>query len=229
VVSALLPPAYRETVLGDLQERFGDRGPRARTLGYMSDVVTTVPQVLLSQMRRGLMRGSACAGAVPGNLRRRAEKLQARVWIRNAVGFASVVLVAGAFLINARGPWHFQELVNLAMTLGWIGAAWQSYGVRGRSTTVPASLSWDELRAFHRRELIRQRNLGILEFVYWFVPAVCLILYALTRTVPGFRGGASLLVAIGMQIVVIASAHGIERRRLQREMDRLEQEVEEPV
>ena len=64
-VSFLLPPAYREPVLGDLQERFRERGARARWLGYVGDVVTTVPQVLRSQMRRIVTRGSLCAAAVP--------------------------------------------------------------------------------------------------------------------------------------------------------------------
>src|SRR5688500_13537845 len=81
-VSSLLPPACREPVLGDLQERFGERGERARWLGYVGDVVTAVPQVLRSQMRRTVTRGSLCA-AVPGDLRSRAEHLQTQVWIRN--------------------------------------------------------------------------------------------------------------------------------------------------
>ena len=95
-VSFLLPPACREPVLGDLQERFGERGARARWLGYVGDVVTTVPQVLRSQMRRIVTRGSACAAAVPGDLRSRAEHLQTQVWIRNAIILVSVLLVIGS-------------------------------------------------------------------------------------------------------------------------------------
>ena len=146
-VSFLLPPTYRETVLGDLQERFRERGAGARWLAYLTDVVTTVPQVLGSHMRRMVTRGSICT-AVPGDLRSRAEYLQTQVWIRNATVLVSVLLVIGIFLLNARGAWQFHELVSLMMTIGWIGATWQSYAVRGRSTSVPTSLSWDELRAF---------------------------------------------------------------------------------
>ena len=94
-VSSLLPPACREPVLGDLQERFGERGARARWLGYVGDVVTTVPQVLRSQMRRTVTRGPLCAAAVPGDLRSRAEHLQTQVWIRNAAMLFSVLLVIG--------------------------------------------------------------------------------------------------------------------------------------
>ncbi len=226
-VSSLLPPAYREPVLGDLQERFAERSARARWLGYVGDVATTVPQVLRSHMRRNVTRGSACAAAVPGDLRSRAEQLQTQVWTRNAVILLSVVLVIGSFLLNARGAWRFHESVSLAMTIGWIGAAWRSYAVRGRSTLVPATLSWNELRAFHRHELIRQMDLGCREFIYWSVPAVLLILYALAVAVPGFRGGVMLLGALAMQNCVIAWAHRIERRRYQRELDRLDQEVEQ--
>jgi hypothetical protein len=100
-VSCLLPPACREPVLGDLQERFSERG--ARWLGYVGDVVTTVPHVLRSQMRRNVTCGSAWAAAVPGDLRSRAEQHQTQVWFRNAVIFGSVVLVIGVFLLNARG------------------------------------------------------------------------------------------------------------------------------
>jgi hypothetical protein len=225
-VSSLLPPAYREPVLGDLQERFGERAAHERWLGYVSDVVLTVPQVLRSQMRRSVAHGSACAVAAPVGLRSRAERHQTQVWIRNAFMLVSVVLLIGTFLLNARGAWQFHESVSLAMTIGWVGAVWQKYGVHGRSNIVPASLSWDELRAFHRRELIRQMNLGCREFVYWSMPAVLLILYALAAAVPGFRGGVLLLVAIAMQNCTIAWAHRKERSRYLRELDWLAREVE---
>ncbi|HYI94788.1 MAG TPA: hypothetical protein VEX68_14675, partial [Bryobacteraceae bacterium] len=88
-------------VLGDLQERFGERGARARWLGYVGDVVTTVPQVLRSQMRRIVAGGSLCAAGVPGDLRSRAEHFQTQVWIRNAIVLVSVLLVIGGFLLNA--------------------------------------------------------------------------------------------------------------------------------
>jgi len=227
VVSSLLPPACRETVLGDLQERFGERA-RARWLGYAGDVVTTVPQVVRSQMRRIVTRGSLCAAAVPCDLRSRAEQLQTQVWIRNAAMLLSVLLVIGSFLLNARGAWKFHESVSLAMTIGWVGAVWQSYAVRGRSTPVPGSLSRDELRAFHRRELRRQMDLGYRKFVYWSVPAVLLSLYGLAVAVPGFRvrAGVMLLGAIAMQNCVMAWAHRKERSRYQRELDLLDQEIE---
>jgi hypothetical protein len=224
-VSPLLPPAYREPVLGDLQERFRERGARARWLGYVVDVVTTVPHVLRSQMRRVVTRGSA----VPGDLRSRAEQLQTLVWIRNAVILFSALILIGVFLLNARGVWHFNEAVSLAMTIGWVGAAWRSYALRGRSTVVPTSLSWQELRAFHRRELTRQMDLGCCEFVYWSVPAVLLILYAPAVAVPGFRvrAGVMLLGALAMQNCAVAWAHRKDRSRYQRELDRLDQEVEQ--
>ena len=225
-VSALLPPAYREPVLGDLQERFSRRRAGARRLGYVADVATTVPQVLRSQMRRMGTGGSLCAAGVPGDLRNRAEQLQTAVWVRNAVYLFSVLLVIGSFLLNARGAWGFHESVILAMTIGWVGAAWQSYGVGGRSTSVPASLPWDELRAFHRRELKRQMDLGWRQFVYWSVPAALLILYGLAVAVPGFRGGVMLLGALVLQNSVIAWAYRHERSRFRRELDRLEQDVE---
>ncbi len=226
-VSSLLPPACRETVLGDLQERFGERRARARWLGYVGDVVTTVPQVLRSQMRRIVTGGSVCAAAVPGDLRSRAEQLQTQVWVRNAIILVSTLIWAGVFLLNARGAWQFHESVSLAMTIGWIGATWQSYFLRGRSTPVPTSLSRDELRAFHRRELTRQMDLRWRAFVYWSMPAVLLILYGLAVAVPGFRGGVMLLGALAMQNCAIALAHRIERSRYRRELDRLDQEVEQ--
>jgi hypothetical protein len=225
-VSVLLPPACREPVLGDLHERFGHRGAGARWLGYVVDVATTVPGVLWSQMRRIGTSGPQCAAGVPGDLRSRAEQLQMQIWIRNAAVLASVVLVLGCFLLNARGAWRFHESVILAMTIGWFGAVWQAYGTRGRSTSVPASLSWDELREFHRCELRRQMDLEWRAFVYWFVPVAVLILYGLAVAALPTRSGVMLLGAIVMQNCVIAWAHRYERRRYQRELDRLDQEVE---
>ena len=70
-------------------------------------------------------------------------------------------------------------------------------------------------------------NLGCREFVYWSVPAVLLILYRLAVAVPGFRGGVMLLGAIAMQNCVIAWGRRKERSHYQRELDRLDQEVEQ--
>ena len=178
-------------------------------------------------MRRMVTRGSLCVAAVPGDLRSRAEYLQTQVSIRNATILVSVLLVIGIFLLNARGAWQFHESVSLMMTIGWIGATWQSYAVRGRSTSVPTSLSWDELRAFHRRELRRQMDLRSRVFVYWSVPAILLILYGLAVAVPGLRGLLMLLGAVAMQNCVIAWALRKDRSRYQRELDRLDQEVEQ--
>ena len=69
-------------------------------------------------------------------------------------------------------------------------------------------------------------DLGYPEFVYWSVPAVLLILYGIAVAVPGFRGGVMLLGALTMQNCVIALVHRKERSRYQRELDRLDQEVE---
>ena len=226
-VSSLLPPACREPVLGDLQERYFELGARSRWLGYVGDAVTTVPRVLQSQMRRTITRGSQCAAAVPGDLRSRAEHLQTEVWIRNAIVLVSILFLVGIFLLNARGAWQFHETVSLAMTIGWTGAIWRSYAMRGRSTSVPASLSEESLRAFHRRELIRQRDIGFREFVYWSIPAVLLILYGMAVAIPGFRGGLMLLGAIAMQICAMAFARRMERRHYQRELNRLDQEFQQ--
>jgi hypothetical protein len=223
--SFLLPPTYREPVLGDLQERFSQRRASTRSLAYLVDVATTVPQVLRSQIRRTVTRGAACSTALSGDLRNRAEQLQTQVWLRNAVILVSLVPFMGAFLLNARGSWHFHESVSLAMTLGWIGPIWRVYGVRGRSTIVPASLSEIDLREFHRSEVIRQMDLGCRDFLYWSTPAALLIVYSLVVGVPGFRAGLFLLLALAMQNGAVYWTHGRERRRYQRELDRLEQEV----
>jgi hypothetical protein len=225
VVSRLLPPAYREHVLGDLRERFGESDAGARWLRYAGDAATTVPYVLRSQMRRTVVRRSACAGAVPGDLRRRAEHHQAEVWVRNAIVFFGAAIVFALFLANAWGPWHFHESVSLAMTVGWIGAIWQSYGARG-STMVPAALSQDELRAFHRRALTRQMDIGWREFAAWSMPAALLIVYGVAASVPGFAGkGPFLLGALTMQNIVIGWTHWRVRKRYQLELDRLDQEI----
>ncbi|MBI1355702.1 MAG: hypothetical protein GC160_15290 [Acidobacteria bacterium] len=213
---------YREPVLGDLEERFQQRAPGLRWYGYVGDVATTVPQVLRSQLRRIIVRGPACAAAA-GDLRRRAEHLQTQVWLRNVALLVGSVVVIGAFLANAQGDWHFQETVHLAMTIGWVGAVWRSYGIHGRSTGVPASMSLDELREFHRRELTRQMNVGVGQFWYWSAPAAFLILYAWIAAVPDFRGAGSLLAAIVMQNCVIVWASRKERSVYQRELDPTEQ------
>lgn len=225
-VSLLLPPSCRETVLGDLQERFEGRQGRARWLGYVGDAITAVPQVLRGRMRRTATRQAPCVIAGSGDLRSRAEHLQTEVWVRNVIVMISVLFLIGIFVANAVGEWSFQESVSLVMTIAWTGATWRSYAVRGRSTSVPASLSRDALRAFHRQEVMRQMNIGYREFIYWSLPAALLIVYGMA-VVPGFRGGPMLLVAIVMQNLVIALAHRLERSRYERELARLDQEVQQ--
>ncbi|HYP08719.1 MAG TPA: hypothetical protein VER03_20970 [Bryobacteraceae bacterium] len=226
-VSFLLPPSCRETVLGDLQERFAEHAPSTRWLAYVADAVTTVPQVVQSRTRRTFNRGSLCAISASGDLRSRAEQHQTQVWVRNAILLVSMVFMIGIFLLNSGGDWHFHESVTLAMTIGWIGATWRSYVVRGRSTSVPASLSLRELRAFHRREILRQMKVGYREFIYWSTPAALLTLYALVAEVPDSRRWMLLLCAIVLQNVVIAWSHWMERKRYQREVERLDREAAE--
>ena len=64
-------------------------------------------------------------------------------------------------------------------------------------------------------------------FVYWSVPAILLILYGLAVAVPGFPGLVMLLGALAMQNCVIALALWKDRSRYKRELDRLDQEVEQ--
>ena len=140
----------------------------------------------------------------------------------------SILFVIGTFLLNARGEWRYSEWVSLAMTIGWAGAAWRSCAMRGPSTSIPTSLSQDELRVFHRGALLRQRNLGYRVFLYWSAPALLLILYGLAVGVLGFRGGLMLLGAVSMQSFLIAWVYRNERRRYERELDRLDQELRQP-
>ncbi|MBL8212570.1 MAG: hypothetical protein JNK87_17780 [Bryobacterales bacterium] len=164
--------------------------------------------------------------SVSANLRGRAEQLQTQIWIRNIVLLFSAVICIGAFVVNARGVWSFHETVTLAMTIGWVGAAWQSCRALGWSKVIPWSLSPEQLRAFHRRELIRHMNLGCRAFVYGSVPAIVLILYALAVGSPSFRGGPMLLGAIAMQNLVIAQTYRMERGRYRRELDLLDREAD---
>lgn len=224
VVSSLLPPACREPVLGDLHERFLDRG-HLSWLGYLADAVTTVPFVLRTQLRRMARAVPACAAAYSGGLRSRAEQLQTQVWVRNVSGLISSVAVTIVFLVNAQSAWRFNDTVSLAMTAGFVIAAWRCYGVLGRSRTVPVSLTHAELLAFHRRELTRQMDVGRGAFVLGSLPAVALILYSLAIPLPGFNGGPMLLAALALQNGAITWVQWLERRQLQRELDRLDEEA----
>lgn len=224
LVSSLLPPACREPVLGDLYERSLERGWRLSSLGYLGDAAATVPFVLRSQLGRIAKAMPVCSTARSGGLRGRAELLETQVWVRNASGLISSIFMAALFLLNAQGEWRFHETVSLAMTLGFIAAAWRAFGVLGRSNTVPPSLTHDELRLFLRRELSRQMRVGCREFVLGSLPAALLILYSFAITQPGFRGGVMLLAALGFQNCAIAWAQGQARRRYRRELDLLDRE-----
>jgi hypothetical protein len=50
IARILLPPARREDVLGDMEERFHDADRRRAAVDYVWDVVWTVPLVIVSQI-----------------------------------------------------------------------------------------------------------------------------------------------------------------------------------
>ncbi len=151
-----LPPSYRGQVLGDLEERFRD-APRHPALHYCLDAVSAVSRVLFN--------GQHPVRLTHSDLRKRADAFQDSIWRRNIVSAVMFLLfllplqLVGLARATAIYPRALHVLALILFAL-WLRVQW----TRGGARTVPDSLSEQELRIFHRAQLIHRRDFALASF-----------------------------------------------------------------
>jgi hypothetical protein len=158
-------------------------------------------------------------------IRRRAGKLQTKVYWRNAREYAAALIVLGFFGL---GFWHATDaLVRFAEGLiiaGTLYVMWQLHG-RGAAKSVPTEMGVASGLEYYRRELERQRDL--LRSVWsWYlgpmVPGLVVLMVARARIAPGHLGRVALSSAvIALVFVSVWWLNHWAARKLQSRIDEL--------
>lgn len=132
-VRRVLPPAAREHVLGDLQERFAETGSVAR---YLLDAALILPYVLGSQARRNVDARLAAleAVAVAASCVEATHRVQANEFSSLIPGVLCTVLVAltalilGDTYVEPRNRARFHDLRQYLLAYGAVGLAGLALG-----------------------------------------------------------------------------------------------------
>jgi hypothetical protein len=159
-----------------------------------------------------------------------AKRLQRRIRMRNAMEYAACLLVICGFArYIAVFPYPLMRLGSSLVIAGTVFVAWQ-LRVRASSGSLPRELASLD---FHRQQLMRQRD--ALRTVWaWYIapllPGVAVFRWGveteLDATKPFARGlGANLAIAAVFIAVILVNLYAA--RKLQRQIDRLPQNLDD--
>lgn len=164
------------------------------------------------------------------DLARRARAFQRNVRIRNAVETVAAVLVVCCFGFYL---WAFpQPLMRLGSALTIAATCFVTWQLHRRAASRPPAADASlPSRAFHRAQLVRQRDAlrsVWLWYVAPFVPGMVLFRWGveaqLGAAAPFARGlGANL--GIAAVLVLVAAVNLLAARRLQKQIDQLDHEA----
>ena len=157
-----------------------------------------------------------------------ARAFQSRIQVRNLIEYVACAAVIAIFLGYAVFLPHL--LIKLGSVMIVVGAAvmaWQLHR-RASARTLRAGASAESSLAFHRAELVRQRD-ALRSAVWWYIapiaPGMAVFVAGLHRAGPGgsLANLAPLGVLIGLYLVVWTLMNRSAARRLQREIDEIDQ------
>lgn len=170
-------------------------------------------------------------------LGRRARRLEGRISWRNAREYVSAALVVGVFgygVVSFPPP-----LIRLGCVLMIAGTVYSMVALhrQGSARRVPAGLAGGSCLDFHRDELRRQRDLLLGVWRWYLLPLVPGLLVFLTGglvqalQLPGvsarrgvvLAGFGAVTLAIALLLLGVAKLNHWAARRLQRELDALDQ------
>lgn len=167
-------------------------------------------------------------------MRARASSFEKKVRRRNAVEYIASAFVIGAFGWYATWPQPATPLwpiANIAIIIGTLIVVWNIRRI-GRAATTPGAAQIETLLAFHRGELVRQRDALRTVWLWYlapFVPGIALWFAALWIGTPqplqtakwaATLGGAALFAALTFGAIALLNFLGAER--LQRLIDELD-------
>lgn len=161
IVEALLPPARREAVLGDLEERFRNARPSRAIWRYLMDAATVVPSAYRGRGLHWRVRAiPECLPVGTGSaaIRRGVEQYQHDVFCRNFFNFGISALLCIAF--GLRLFFTDRALHSAACIVGIVATVYVVYQYQrwGGARVVPSGLSIPAIVRFHKGELLRQRT-----------------------------------------------------------------------
>lgn len=157
-----------------------------------------------------------------------ARAFQSRIRIRNVIEYVACAIVIAVFIGYAViFPNLLLKLGSVMTAVGTAFTAWQLHR-RGSAKTLPSGASAGLSLAFHRAELIRQRD-AVRSVAWWYiapyVPGLGVFMAGLTQVLPG-SSRANLLL-LGVLILLYLVAHTLLHRRaakqLQTEIDEIDQ------
>ena len=159
----------------------------------------------------------------PEELARAATKLQRTVSRRNRREMVVAVLIAPVFLFYA---WFFPHwLTKLGALLCAAGAGvtqWQMH-LRASARPLPEALA-GSLLDFHRSELVRQRDATRSAWLWYVAPSVPgMTLFLCGRQIEIGSWQPGLFVGVALVLVSIVLLNAYAARRLQRQIDALDE------
>lgn len=183
VIGALLPPARREEVLGDLEEEYR-LAPHHRALWtYLVEAAALLPSIFYRQWR-DFSAGPGVPRPLPTGLgidalRRRVEEFEQENHSRLLFYVTMVTLLSLLIAsLMSLATWWFPRVFGSGFILLLLYTAWQHQS-RGSGRPVPAGASVADLVSFYKQELARRRDF-LQTLWYWkMVPMGSPILVAL--------------------------------------------------
>jgi hypothetical protein len=224
LTAALLPPAHRQQVLGDLEERFRE-APRGRaTLLYVCDVLSIIPRLPWNQPWTLTARPVPLPASITReSLRRTVDDYQRSVHCRNLYNFGVAFFLAVCFLVRIMTPdrplHKLACLAGIAAVTIWV----RHYHRRGGAQPTPApDAPLPALIEFHRAQLIRQRDffrrLWQSRIVAW---APFIVLLAADSISARGRVGATAMIFAFAMVMSAAAARRTLAPQFQSQIDRL--------
>ncbi len=223
---ALLPPARREQVLGDLEERYRAATPSRALWQYLWDALLLTPAVFWRERRRWHISASAPPalriGAGIDTVRRQVEDFQQETYCRllfwgSAATLISVFLLVGLSLTHKPAARLFAAgFIALLMFTVY------QHRKRGGGRAAPGDASLAELVAFHRRELARRREF-LRTLWYWKILPMFLPTIVVALLKPAADTVGTLLCMAGV-LSATALASRRHAREVQQRIDELDRD-----
>lgn len=163
----------------------------------------------------------------PQELADQAKKLQGTVSRRNRREMIAAALITPVFLCYA---WYFPHwLTKLGALLTVAGTGVVVWQLHRRASARPLPQDWaGSLLAFHRREMVRQRDALRSVWLWYIAPLVPGITMFLSgRQIENGRWQPWAFVIAGLTVAGVALLNRYAARRLQRDIDALDQLTEE--
>jgi hypothetical protein len=157
---------------------------------------------------------------VLSEIRSKATKFERQIWRRNLLEYAAAVIVVGAF---SRLLWIGQdELVRTGAGLLVLATLYVVYRIHrdGSVTGMPEDLALTTCRDFHRRQLVRQRDLLRSIWSWYLLPFVPGLLILLIGRAAADPSDASRVVMSAMISTLVFLGIGWLNQRAARELDR---------